>query len=240
MPTPAGHADDACKALAKDDYKEAERLVGVALAGQPAEAQFHGLRGDIRLAQKRYGDARTNYQRAIERDPEYFAYYLGRGIANSRDGERSAAKSDLNHSVELLPTSVAYNELGRIAEAEGDTAAALRYYQEAGGSGDAAGEAARANALRLDVARQPGRYVQAAVSRDSAGRLLLEVGNPTSATLYGVQVRVDAMDAAGRVRSVTRTLERVQPGTLQRVLVTDQAADFVDARATVLSARAEP
>jgi tetratricopeptide (TPR) repeat protein len=149
--------DAARKALVDGDTDKALELAEKALAQQGAEPAFHGLRGDIRYQQKRYDDAVINYTRAIERSGRagYFGHYLGRGMAYAQQGDRAMAKSDLNASVELLPTTVAYLELGKIAEAEGDVELAARYYQAAGQGGGPVAEEAQARYARL--ARQYGQ-----------------------------------------------------------------------------------
>lgn len=146
-------ADKARSAARDGNLDEALELVGQALDAQYAEPRFHALRGDIRFEQERYDDAIINYNRAIERDAGYYANYLGRGMSFVAEGDRARAKADLNASVKLLPTTIAYLELGKIAEAEGDTDLASRYYQAAGQSGGAAGQEARARYAGL---RAPG------------------------------------------------------------------------------------
>jgi predicted Zn-dependent protease len=142
-------ADEGQKALREDDLDRALELAEQAIEQQGAEPSFHALRGDIRYQQQRYADAVTNYDRAIRLDTGYYAYYLGRGMAHVKLGEQAQAKSDLNASVELLPTTIAYLELGKIAEAEGDTALASRYYQAAGQNEGPVGDEARARLARL-------------------------------------------------------------------------------------------
>jgi len=141
--------DQARKAMLDGDVDKALELTEQALAGQGAEPTFHSLRGDIRYQQERYADAIINYSRAIERDDQFYGYYLGRGMSRAQQGERAGAKSDLNASVELLPTTIAYLELGKIAEAEGEVELASRYYQAAGQSEGPVGEQARARLNRL-------------------------------------------------------------------------------------------
>ena len=141
--------DAARQALFDGDTDGALTLVQKALDAQNAEPSFHSLRGDIRYQQGRYDDALINYNRAVERDDSFYGYYLGRGMSNAQLGNQQQAKSDLNASVELLPTTIAYLELGKIAEAEGQTELAGRYYQAAGQSGGAAGEEARARLAQL-------------------------------------------------------------------------------------------
>ena len=103
-----------------------------------------------------YGRVIINYDRAIQRDDGFYGHYLGRGMSYVAQGDRARAKADLNASVELLPTTIAYLELGKIAEAEGDTELASRYYAAAGQSDGPVGEEARARYSRLYSAAQPG------------------------------------------------------------------------------------
>jgi len=143
------NADDARKALHDGDLDTALSLVEKAIDAQGAEPTFHSLRGDIRYEQKRYDDAVTNYTRAIDRDHAFYGHYLGRGMAYVKLKDQDRAKADLNASVELLPTTIAYLELGKIAEAEGNVDLAARYYQAAGQSEGAVGDEARARLARL-------------------------------------------------------------------------------------------
>ena len=70
------------QAVYEGEYDEAIGHIGQALAAENAEAQFHAMRGEIRARQGRYQDAITNFDRAVDRDPEFFSYYLGRGMAS--------------------------------------------------------------------------------------------------------------------------------------------------------------
>lgn len=229
--------DQARTAIADKRMDDAEDHIERALAAQDEEAAFHGLRGDLRLAQQRYGDAEVNYDRAIAHDDQYFAYYLGRGVARARQGESAAAETDLGRSLELLPTATAYAELGRIAEASGDVDTAVRYYQTASQSGSATGRAAELQALRLDVPRQPDRYVETLLSRDTGGRLVLQVSNRTPAGLAGVVVRVDLLTRSGRTRSLPLEVGDLEAGSSRLLLVTDGTEELADARAAAVAAR---
>ena len=117
------HMDDARQAMFNGDYEEAISLIDQALRAQNKEARFHGLRGDIRSRQDRFEDAVTNYDRALSRDPDYYGFFLGRGMAYARLNDLTVARADLNRSLELLPTTIAYLELGKISETLGDEAA---------------------------------------------------------------------------------------------------------------------
>lgn len=137
------------KAMFDGNLDEALRLAEQALEMQSAEPEFHALRGEIRYRQERFADAITNCDRAMARNDAYYAYPLVRGMAYAKLGNRARAKTDLDHSVKLLPTTIAYLELGKIAEADGNLELANRYYQAAGQSDDAVGNEARARQARL-------------------------------------------------------------------------------------------
>src|SRR5690606_14207678 len=128
--------------------------------------------------------------------------------ALARQGNAQAAQQSLQRSLELLPTAVAYHELGVLAERAGDLDTALSHYQTAAQSESPAGQAARARLLRLDLPRNPSRYVDAALARDASGRLVMQVSNRTGAELTDVQVVIETVDAAGKRRQIGRASGR--------------------------------
>jgi beta-barrel assembly-enhancing protease len=230
-------ADDARKAMAEERYEAAEALLERAITLQDREAAFYGLMGDLRLRQKRYDAAVEHYDAAIRRDDEYFAYFLGRGLARSERGDRRAARADLDRSVQLLPTAIAYRELGRAAEADGDIDTALAMYQAAGQSDTAVGRSARERAVRLDLPRNPAGYLEAALSVDGRGRLMVQVPNRTGVPVADVRVRVALLGEDGRTRNLTRGVRRIEPGQAASVVVLDATEGVRDAQARVVQAR---
>jgi len=182
--------DSARKALQEKSVDAALKEVDKAIALQPNEAQFYGLKGDIRRLQDKHADAVRLYGQAIQRDDAFFSYLLGRGVSRAELKQRAPAKEDFTASLKLLPTAVAYNELGKIAEADGNQDEAVRYYAAASKARDQTGQTALASLLRLDLPRQPARYVKSELINDGSGKLFLRVSNGTPAALSGVQVRV--------------------------------------------------
>lgn len=182
--------DAARKALQEKSVDAALKEVDRAIALQPNEAQFYGLKGDIRRLQDKHAEAVRLYDQAIARDDAFFSYLLGRGVSRAELKQRAPAREDFTASLKLLPTAVAYNELGKIAEADGNQDEAVRYYAAASKAQDEAGQTALASLLRLDLPRQPARYVKSELITDSGGKLFLRVSNGTPAKLSGVQVRV--------------------------------------------------
>ena len=142
--------DQATESDHRRQLRQGPRSDRSAIERRMRKPAFHGMRGEIRLRQKRYDDALTNFDRAIDRDRRFLCLLPGaRHDRSAALGQKAGAKSDLNASVELLPTTIAYLELGKIAESEGDREAAARYYDAAGQSQGPVGEEARARRARL-------------------------------------------------------------------------------------------
>jgi hypothetical protein len=91
--------------------------------------------------------------------------------------------------------------------------------------------------MRLDLPRNPSRYLEARVQRDGRGRLLLGVRNPTTVAVADVAVRVQVQDTTGRVSEGTRRLVGVAAGSEEWILLAADASAVQDARAAVVAAR---
>jgi predicted Zn-dependent protease len=190
--------DEGRKALSEKNADEALALAEKALELFPAEANFHALRGDVRLIQKRYDDAITNYDRAISRRDVFFYYHLQRGLANNELGQTDAAVADLERSLELLPTAPAHYTLGKIEADRGNVPAAIDHYKVVAQSGGDYGEAATAALVRLDLSSNPANYIARGCAAGTNGNLVVSVRNDTTLTITAVQVLVEFADSSGR------------------------------------------
>ncbi len=179
-------------ALAEKDHRGASNRLNLALAKVPNEPRFHGLKGNIHFDQKQYDDAEAAYARAIELDNNYFEYYLGRGLIQSRKGNKQLARQYLERSNALLPTAVAANALGELSLAEGNRAQAKEYFGAAMGVQGNIGQQATNAFVRLDVIDNPGRYLEVKSGLTSDGYLIARIGNNTSVDLSEVGVRFTA------------------------------------------------
>lgn len=232
--------DQANTLLREDKVEEAERKVDEAIALLPREARFYGLKGDIALMQRRYGAAIDLYNQAMARDDGYFDYYLGRGMAYSRQGNEGRAKSDLEASMALLPTAIASNELGGMALAANDRNSAKQYFQMAASAPGATGEQAQANFLRLDLADNPAAYVQAGVYLDNRGRVIVQVMNRSPLPLVSVNLELQAV-LNGQLTRVPVSVANVPPGQVSefnsgQVLPVGTNMQAIQAQAIVRSA----
>lgn len=210
--------DEGRKALAEENLEEALSLANKALGLFPEEAHFHALRGDIRLVADKYDMAVTNYNRAITRRDGFFYYHLQRGLAKNELGQTAAAVTDLERSIELLPTAPAHFTLGTIAEERGNLPDAIKHYKMVAKSGGEYGKAANTALVKLELPSNPGAYVLRRCDADASGNLVVTVKNDTSVQVTGVQVAVQYPDASGRQQQARYAIRgQIPPGQVASV-----------------------
>ena len=192
--------DKGREALASKKLAEALTLADKALDTFPAEAHFHALRGDIRLREENYSWAVTNYTRAIDRRDSFFYYHLQRGLANKELNQTDSAVSDLERSLELLPTAPAHFALGEIAQQRGQMQAAIAHYKVVAQAGGEYGAAASTAMARIELPTNPSAYIAHDCVADNSGNLVIRVQNQTQLTVMGVVVALNHMDSSGRQR----------------------------------------
>ncbi len=210
--------DEGRAALADGDEAKALELAEQALDQFPAEANFHSLRGDVRLMEENYAWAETNYTRALERRDDFFYYHLQRGIARRELGNNAGAKADLENSIGLMPTANAYFVLGTIAEDEGDIDAAIEYYKPVAEQQGEIGEAARRRLARIDLPRNPAAWVPFDCVADSAQNLVVRVRNDAPDAIRNIEVIVTYTGSDGRQRQLAnRIAGPLAPGDIGSV-----------------------
>ena len=212
--------DDAIAALKKNDASTATTLAQKAIAGEPREAKFQELLGDIALQQKKPQEALAYYDKAIKMHPNYFKPHVQSGIALFNMGKKAEAEPFLKRANELLPTAPGHALLGQIAEERGDINGALQHYQVAASSNSEIGKEANERGVRLDFPRNPAKYLQSGAITDNAGNLFAAVQNNTSLPVGRVQVRVVKYDAqTGRAvgQSQPMIINGVQPGKRNQI-----------------------
>jgi predicted Zn-dependent protease len=209
-------SDQGRRMLAAGDQNGALALAEQALARFPREPTFHALRGDVRLAQKRYGAAIADYDRALALDDGFFYFYQQRGLAAQALGRPREAARDLEAGARLLPTAPAMNALGELSQASGDLDAAVMYYRAAAESDTPAGRQAARSLVRVDLPRTPGRYLSTRLTTDAGGRVFVEVANPTDLALRNVVVVIEYPEPDGR-RQLRRRIDALPAGGTARV-----------------------
>jgi len=187
--------DEGVKALAAKDMEKATMLAKQAIAGEPREARFQELLGDIALSQKNSAVALAHYDKAIQMQPDYFKPHVQGGIALFNMGRKAEAEKYLAQGNRLLPTAPSHFLLGKIAEERGDLTNALSNYEVAAASNSDIGKQSLAGYTRLDLPQHPAKYLQAALQVGDNGHLYVTVQNPTSLAVGRVQVKVLQYDA---------------------------------------------
>jgi predicted Zn-dependent protease len=214
--------DDAIAALKKNDTATATTLAQKAIAGEPKEARFQELLGDIALSQKKNTEALAYYNKAIKMQPDYFKPHVQSGITLFNMGKKAEAEPFLKRANELLPTAPGHALLGQIAEERGETDVALQHYQVAASSNSEIGKQANEHAVKIDLPRNPAKYIRSGAQADSDGNLFAVVENGTSLPVGRVQVRVVKYDAqTGRAvgQSQPMIINGVQPGKRNQVAI---------------------
>ena len=205
--------DEGRKALSEGRIEEALGLAKKALAVEEKEGLFHALRGDVRYAQKNYSDALINYNRAVERNPNFFHFYVQRGLTRQKTKDQTGAEADLKKSLNLLPTSTAYKALGDIALARGNRQQAMQYYKAASGSDSPSGKEAQSALVRLDLPNQPNAYLKSGIGLGRDGNAYAQVVNPTPLPVKNIRMTVKYRDTAGRIREIPLFVRKtVMPG----------------------------
>lgn len=203
--------DKGRKALGEGDTQTALRMADKAVRIEPREAHFYALKGDARFMQKRLREALTEYNRAIQYNPEFFHYYVQRGIIREKLGNKAGAKRDLETSLKLLPTATALNSLGNIALAVGNRQQAITYYKKAAGSRSEPGRKATRSLLRLDLPQNPNNYLQVRTGLTKEGYVVIKVDNPTTLPVGRVLVAIGYPDSQGRIRQFSQDIDGVIP-----------------------------
>jgi predicted Zn-dependent protease len=201
----------AIAAANQKDYATARRLTNEAVKIEPRESRFHGLLGDLSMAEKNPRAALPSFQKAGQLDPGYFKPLVQQGIAQYQLGNTGAAAPLLERSMKLLPTAPGAYYLGRVNEDRGNVPEAVRLYELAAGSKSPYGQQAQARLVRLDLGRNPDTYLAVEPRLDSQGHVVLAVGNRTSVPIRDVVVLVGVVDpSSGRT---SHGPQRVSTGT---------------------------
>ena len=184
--------DQAIALASKKETTVALKRVDRAIALEPSEPRFYGLKANIQRINKAYRDALESYDSAVRLDENYYEYYLGRGLTYSKLGNSEKARTDLERSNQLLPTSVATNELGTLSLQEGDRDSAKKYFAAVARSEGPLSESATDNYIRLDIADNPSNYIQA-LPVDRKDTMMATITNTTNIPIQSAVVQFAAV-----------------------------------------------
>ncbi len=219
--------DEGVKALSKGDAATATALAQKAIAMEPRESIFHDLLGDVAMSQKNPQQALRHYAAAMDLNPNYFKPVVQTGVALFNLGQRAEAANYLQRSVQMLPTAPAHYLLGVMAEERGDMPNALKNYEVAAGSNSEVGKQAAQRYVRLDLPRNPDKYIRTGPQASQDGTLYAVVQNAGPVPLSGIKIRMVRTDGQ-RVLDQTNstTIPSLAPGKqaqlpMARMKITD-------------------
>ena len=204
---------NARKALADDKTAEARSLVERAIKREPREALFHALSGDIYAANDNYRKAERAYSEALRLDDNFFYHHLRRGQARYELGKLEPARTDLENSLELLPTAQANFLLGNMDKRAGNMESALKHYQAAAGSNSEVSKQAEKELVVIDLPGNPGKYIQTRAVLEQNGTVRAEVRNNSPVAVRNITLKLEYIDDSGKYREFSRAIgQRLEPG----------------------------
>jgi predicted Zn-dependent protease len=209
--------EESMKTLGKGDSTKAAELAKKAVAAEPREARFQELLGDIALSKKQHKEALGYYDKAIKMQPDYFRPHVQGGIALNNLGRKSEAETYLKRSNELLPTAPSFYLLGQLSEERGDVETALKHYETASSSDSSVGKFSTERYLRLDLPRNPAKYLQATAQIDGNSNLYVSVLNSAPVAVTRVRVRAVRYDP-----TTNRPIAQSQPLVLSSAIAANQ------------------
>jgi predicted Zn-dependent protease len=231
--------DEANEALSEDDTARAQEKLNEAMAIEPRESLFHALQGDIHAMKNKNRSALKSYNKAVRANENLFYGYLRRGQIEYRLDHPEAARSDLETSLEMMPTAEAHYVLGLLDKDQGDTDTAIEHFRTAAQSDTETGHKAQRELMALDLPRNPGAYVASRLATDDAGRVWMLLGNTTRVSIKNIQITYAWLDDQGRSRDGRKTFRGPLEGGQQDRLALGIRIQIQDATELSRRVRAE-
>lgn len=146
--------DEGRKALQEGDVDTALAKADRAIEIEPGEGLFYSLRGDALAERSDFRQAEQSYSQALQRNPGWFYHHLKRGMTRAELGRNAQARTDLQASIERMPTAPGYYYLGVVERESGNRAAAIEHFRVAAQSETPTGQRARQALQDMGVAPQ--------------------------------------------------------------------------------------
>ncbi|MCW8871883.1 MAG: hypothetical protein OQK01_04600, partial [Xanthomonadales bacterium] len=140
------------------------------------------------------------YSRAIEANQNLFYGFLRRGQLTYKLQRDEAARPDLEHSLELMPTAEAHFLLGMLDKQGKQMESAQQHFLAAAQSDSEAGQRATVEYVRLDAPQNPARYVGTRAAVDDNNAIWAVIGNLTPVPLGDIEVSYAWLDDQGQTR----------------------------------------
>ncbi len=162
----------------------------------PREAHLYNLRGKAELMQQDERAALASFSTAIDLNPDYFDFYLQRGLLKMKMGSYASARADLLKSEELLPSAEAEYALGNLCLQDSDRQGAVLHFRRAAKNPSSTGRAAQEQLSRLQAGGVSALRVHARIVASNAVQLIIE--NSGSRPVRRVHLQMSFFDPFGR------------------------------------------
>lgn len=210
--------DEGLEALSKGNSSLALEKATKALAGEPNEALFNSLRGDVYAKERKFPEALAEYDLAINKNDRYYRFFQQRGTVRQELGQTAAAKADFERANSLMPTATTSNALGLIALKENRQQEAAGYFRQAANGDSEVGRQAGRNLAMLELRHNPGKYIAVAF-QPSGEELYMIVENQSPVTVKNLAIAVQVVrgNRQSLANGVVRVPMALSPGERQVV-----------------------
>ncbi len=191
-------SDQAAKALKSGEFDTALSLITKAEKIEPREALFQAIKGDALAAKGDHSLALKAHSQATQLNPQQFSYFLKRAKSYAATGNIDYAIEDFKYSMSLLPTSVAALNLGDLYLTKKEEDMASKYYAQASSAAGNVGQQAQVKLARIELPKEPAKYLKAKHVQDPKGPLLVTIENHSPLTVSTLSLYSVLYDATGK------------------------------------------
>ena len=165
---------------------------------EPNEGHLYNLQGKALLKLHDTKHALYSFNEAVDANPEYFDFYMQRGLLEYQIGDLQRARQDLEESNRLLPSAKAHYALGEIALKEGKKQEALEHFRIASQVDSSIGNQARSEAARISKGSIETDMVSANVSLTPDRKIKVSLANHGKYPVRNCLVHLTFLDAQGK------------------------------------------
>jgi predicted Zn-dependent protease len=207
--------DEARKAVTDGKMDEAQEKLNRAVSIEPRESLFHDLQGDIYALNDHTGRALASYRKAIRANPGFFYGYLRSGQMQYKLDEPGAARSNLEKSLDLMPTAEAHYLLGMLDKDQGNTSSAVKHFETAAQSESETSQKATRELVLLDLRNNPSKYIGSRAAVDQENQVWVQFGNLTQVPMKNIEISYAWLDEKGQTREGRKTYRGTLAGGKQ-------------------------
>jgi predicted Zn-dependent protease len=197
--------DEAKKAVTDGKEELAQEKLNRALSIEPRESLFHDLQGDIHALNEQPKSALKSYSKAVDANPGFFYGYLRSGQMQYKLKKPEQARTNLNRSLELMPTAEAHYLLGMLDKDRGNMSNAVEHFKVAAQSESETSQNATRELMLLDLQNNPSKYVGSRVVLDQENQVWVQFGNLTGVPVRNIEISYSWLDEQGQTREGRKT-----------------------------------